>query len=492
MKLQETIIDKVVSYFAPIKGAQRLQARVGLNEAKRYYEGAQNTRRTSGWKAPATGPISSQNGLSRLRDRSRSLRRNNPYAFKAIEVIASDVVGTGVTPQISDKNENNAELIQDLWNEWSESIDCDADGLLSFIDLEEKIVSTVVDSGEILVRYRPRRSSDNLLLPFQIQLIEADYIDTTKNETLNNGSYIVQGVEFDVRGKRKAYWLFEDHPGDMSRTRSYQSKRVSSKNIDHIFRIDRVGQVRGVPWAAPVMLTIKDFDDYEDAQLMRQKIASCFSAFVFDTAGASTPAQEKQNKDKYGSVSPGRIEVLGAGKDIKFASPPSVDGYAEYTKEHKLKIAAGYGVTYEALTGDYSNVNFSSGRMGWLQYNRSVVKWQRQLLVSRFCSRTAKEFLKYAALAGFNVDNARFKWSTPRREMIDPVKETMAIVTQVRGGLKSRKRAITELGYNPKDIREEIIADNQADDADNIIVDTDPRKTSSSGSIQDLSKLTDE
>jgi flagellar biosynthesis/type III secretory pathway ATPase len=51
------------------------------------------------------------------------------------------------------------------------------------------------------------------LVPLQLQVLEADFLDATKSGALSDGR-LVQGIEFDPVGKRRAYWLHGAHPGD--------------------------------------------------------------------------------------------------------------------------------------------------------------------------------------------------------------------------------------------------------------------------------------
>ncbi len=71
----------------------------------------------------------------------------------------------------------------------------------------------MVEAGEVLVRRRLRRASDGLPVPLQLQVLEADFLDATKSNNVGAGR-IVQGIEFDPVGKRRAYWLHPEHPGD--------------------------------------------------------------------------------------------------------------------------------------------------------------------------------------------------------------------------------------------------------------------------------------
>ena len=123
----------------------------GLLPAQRSYEGAKVTRRTSGWYAPSTGPNAEiQGDLVTLRNRHRSLVRDNPWAKRARDALVNNVIGAGIVTQWSSPSR------QQRWRDWWESTECDADGLTNGYGLQALVMRTLVESGEVLV-YRRRR-----------------------------------------------------------------------------------------------------------------------------------------------------------------------------------------------------------------------------------------------------------------------------------------------------------------------------------------------
>ena len=83
---------------------------------------------------------------------------------------------------------------------------------------------SLVESGEVLVRLRERRVEDGLPVPLQLQVLEADHLDSGKTEELRDGGFILQGIEFDALGRRRAYWLYPTHPGDGRRRTGLASR----------------------------------------------------------------------------------------------------------------------------------------------------------------------------------------------------------------------------------------------------------------------------
>ena len=185
------------------------------------------------------------------------------------------------------------------------------------------------------------------------------------------------------------------------------------------------------------------------------------------------------------------MELLPPGKDIKFADPPAANNYAEYTTVVLRSIASGLGITYASLTGDYSDSNFSSSRMGWLEMSRNVETWRANIIIAQMLRPTFSWFLGGLELIGESIANARPVFSTPRREMIDPVKETLALKMAVRSGFKTLSSAIRDQGDDPDTHYAEIETDNETLDKKKIILDTDPRNVNVQGTINKEESETD-
>lgn len=496
------ILDKIIRFFDPRNAVVREQARMALNviDKSRRFDGASRGHRFSQWKRPGSSADAALvANLTLLRNGSRDLTRNNPWAEKALNVIENNTVGTGIIGQINHKNPRMKEEIQKKWADWTSTTDIDADGKLDLIGIQSLVIRTIVESGEVLIRRRYRRASDNLAIPVQLQVLEPDYLDQTRDGLLSNGKEIKNGIEFDKRGKRIAYWLYTQHPGDTSvYTTRYESVRVPASEIIHAYHPKRAGQTRGYPWIASAIRRLKDFDDYEDAQLVRQKIASCFTAFIHDMNQAQQGATGldstgKPKDDQLEFLTPGVIERLPAGKQISFPNPPAVQNYREYVTTLLLGVAAAYGITYEALTGDYSNVNFSSARMAWIEMSKNVDKWQRMILKVQVLKRIERWFFAGLSLQGIDNSEATMKWMYPRKEMIDPTKEIPAAIKGIRAGITSLPRTHASMGMDTDEIMEEIEESNKKLDDKGIVLDSDPRKVNTSGSSNDgFSKETDE
>lgn len=467
------VLDRAIGWFSPVRGQKRFEARVKLERSRAYYDGASRTYRTEGWRAPHTGPNREIIGsITDLRSRARDLVRNNPWAARGVGLVPNNAISYGISYGINHADAGVRSELEAVAAEHLEARLFDSGRRFDFFGQQHLGCRTLVEAGEVLLRRRWRRSRDSLPLPFQVQILEPDFLDTTKDGALQNGGWIVQGVEFSAIGNPVAYWLYPEHPGDRMVGRGFQSDRVPAQDIAHCYRMDRPGQVRGVPWLAPVIIASRDFSEYEDAQLLRQKIASAFVGIEVMPLDASDSSELTPLPR---ALEPGTLMQGTPGHEVKFSNPPSVDGYEEFARISLRKIAAGLQVPYEGLTGDLSNVNFSSGRMGWLEFQRSIEAWQWHTLIPGLCEPVMRWFLEAASVAGVRgAEGARIEWQPPRREMINPADEVPAIRDAIRAGLMTPGQAIREQGYNPRRHWDEYRDDLQA--IEGLGIAMDPRE----------------
>jgi len=457
--------------------------------SKRGYDAASKSKRLKSWFASgrsANGETSI--ALPLLRDRSRDLRRNNSYAAKAISILSSNIVGAGIKTQFTEPGFTDTDgPVEAQWKQWANSTDCDYDGQHDLDSLQGLIIEAVAESGEVLVR---KRFNSAMNIPLQYQVLESDFLAIHKTGLApEDGNTIIQGIEFDKQGRRVAYWLYDRHPGGQDKHGLFsqvEAKRIPADEIYHIYRMDRPGQARGVPWGAPAMIRIKDLDDFADATVMRQKVAACFTAFVreINPELSEKPDQDCELMER---LEPALIEELPFGKTIEFPNLPTPENYKEFTSTELHSVAAGFGVTYESLTGDFSDTNFSAGRMGWIEFSRNVKKWQKQIMILKFLKPVVKDFKDTLTIMGVNTSNASERFVPPRREMIDPTKEVPAIIEGIRAGITNLSDEIMAQGKDPNEHLSQYKKDMEQLDKLELTLDSDARKTAKNGRSQDSS-----
>lgn len=461
--VQMNPLDRLVNFFAPAAGNHRLRARAAT-QALMNYDAASKGRRTYGWKAPGTSAdAAGQKARAQLRQLARDMVRNRPLAARAKDVIVGAVVGTGILPSVAAPKASQAvkDRIAEVIQRHLMSTDIDTLGENTLPMLQEIVMGTVVTDGEILARRRNRdpRYAARLALPFQVEMLEADYLNTTI--TANGENVVIEGVEYGPTGAVEAYHLWSEHPGGARWFRPLKTERVNARDILHIRRTDRPGQTRGVSWFAPVMMTLGEISDYQEAQILKQRMSALLAGVITTEEGA-TPA----NVSEISELQPGALARLPIGNTIEWTEPPSVEGYGEFMGEAAGAIAIGMGITRESLSGNLKGVNYSSGRMGHLVQDRNVARWQQNLMIEQFCSGIERWVIEaWPLMSGLPRAQFTLDWTAPRRPLIDPSKEIPAMIDAVDAGMNSMQRLQREQGLDPDVIRRERAQDMELDQA---------------------------
>lgn len=481
--------DRLLIGIAPDWGLRRVRARATAQLVARHYEAAQGGRRTSGWSKFSTDAnVANGPALGQLRELSRDLRRNNGWAKRGIQTIVNNTVGWGILPTPGDRSRARSEAALEIWKEWARSTSCDFDGRLNFYGLQRLAMECIAESGEVLIVRQPAAVADNLAIPMRLQVLEPDYLDTSRNGlSTPEGGKVIDGVEFDKQGRRVAYWLFTSHPGGQRlMTTKFESVRTPADRVLHVYRVDRPGQVRGVPWLASAITRLKDLDDFEDAELIQQKMAACFGAFVTDMDGAGTAIGAESTDDSGDPIEqlqPGHIAYLPPGKTVTFATPPRAQD-SSFSVRVLRRIAASMGVPYEELSADYSQVNYSSARMARLAHWSNIHEWREHMLIPQFCGGVwcwAMQLV--AAFEGWPTAPCA-EWVGPPMPILEPDKEGLAYQRLVRIGAMTWGQMVRELGYDPIAQLAEIKDYNAKLDAAGIQLDSDPRRMTQVGGAQ--------
>lgn len=459
--------------------------------SRRQYEGAKGSRLTSDWLAPSTGANTEIWGaLLLLRNRARDLTRNNPHAARAVSAMCHNLVGNGILATCTHENEETRKKVNDLFVKWSAQMSVADD--LDLAGVQTVAVRSWLESGDVLLRRRWRRPDDGLAVPVQVQVLESDFLNEQANSILPGGGRIVQGVEFDAIDRRAAYHLWRTHPGDFLQGQAVAAgvARVPAADVAHLYEPLRPGQVRGVSWLSPAIVAMRMLDQYDAAEQVRKRTEACLAAFIIpgdevsfdaDEDGIGTAAYDSDG-NILERIEPGMIATLRNGKDIRFPAPGQNGGYPEYVRTQLRTIAAGLRMPYELLTGDLSQVNYSSYRAGWIDFRRQVQMLQRQLIIPLLCQPIWRWFID-AAIAGGQLppDAYPVRWTPPRFEDIDRLKEAQAAAAEIRAGIRSQQDVITENGDDPDQVLAEQAAWLAQCDAAGISFDTDPRRPQSVG-----------
>lgn len=287
--------------------------------------------------------------------------RNNPWVCAAVQGLVSNAVGTGIKPRSRHPDNATRKKLHALWNVWTDS--ADASGLTDFYGLQALALRSMIESGETFARIR---IGGNGLVPLQIELLDREQVPMDLHREINAGARIRAGVEFDANGARVAYHVYRGRPGDPLSPMQLDLARLPASDMIHLFQVLAPGQLRGMTWLAPILLRLHELDQYEDATLVKAKVAALFTGFIRDPDG--TVAGLNNGSGTGGvlqvGMEPGSLIPLPPGADIQFSDPADPGDYSSYVKNHIRAIASGLGLPYELVSGDLEGVTYSSIRAG--------------------------------------------------------------------------------------------------------------------------------
>lgn len=442
-------------------------------------------RRSVAMRSPNYGPNAAlQFSGHQLRAQSHAAARNNGYAARIADSWTANLVGTGIVPQPPDAKARN---VFKLWTDVAS-----ADGTLDYYGIQAQCARGVVLSGEVFVRFRVRSKSDGLIVPLQLQVLEADYIPLELNRMTDNGGYIRQGIEFNAIGQRVAYWMFRQHPADASVLPVYDAMpyRVPASEVLHIYdALARPGQIRGEPWLTRALAKLNSVDDYDDFEGVRKKVVSLMAGFITRNVPEEMSEDDlvkawgktaKIGPDGVGELllEPGALNYLEPGEEVTWSTPPQDAQYEPFIKQQLRAVAIAGGILYEQLSGDMGNLNDRTWRAAFNEFKRRCEMLQHAVVVFQLCRPVWSRFAALARIVGA-LTAAETPDIVPHIPQawpyINPPQDIAAQIDEIRGGLASRSQKVSERGRDSADVDAEQAADNERADAAGVKYDSDGR-----------------
>jgi lambda family phage portal protein len=440
-----------------IKAAPPKRTRA-MNYGARMYAAAKSSRLTSDWQSSNTSADSELvSSLTKLRSRSRQLVRDASYAKRAKVLVVNNVIGwSGIGMQAQVKTNGGALIqrvnddIEERWDEWCAAENCHTGGRLHFAHLERALQAEIFEAGEVFVRlhFRPFGSSK---IPLCLELIEAERLaDEFMSPYIaaQSGNQLRMGIEVDEFFRPVAYHIRKHHPSEFRFGGGGPDliERVPADQIIHLAVVDRWPQTRGEPWLHAAARKFNDMDGYSEAEIVRARAQA-------NNAGAiETP----EDAESFGEVQDdGSVEMESEAGVYKRLNPgekfihapvtapnPAFDGFM---RNMLREVAAGTGPSYESISRDYSQSNYSSSRMGILD-DRDLYRFFQWSFIRDFRQRLHPIWMQQGVLANafetFSVEQyalnprkfQKVRYKPRGWTWIDPTTEVDAYVKAVEAG----------------------------------------------------------
>jgi lambda family phage portal protein len=471
-KVESNAIDKVVSFFSPVAGLRRMQARLVLAE----YEAAKPSRLRKGKRDVRSPDAQVQQSAVTLRALARNLEQNHDIARGALRTLVNNIIGPngiGIEPQPrradGSIHDDYATALREAYRDWC--LTPEVTHRHHWAKVQRLGCNTWIRDGEFftqrLMGLIPSLNHGSRV-PYSLEMIEADMVPMDYHDLARG---IQQGIERNTWGQPTGFWCYKEFPSGMNWSKaSLELKRVPAARMHHVASIDRIGQMRGVTSFASVITRLEDIKDYEESERIAAKVAASLTAYVKKgspdmygdaAAGSVTPGAAPEL-----SMAPGMIITgLNVGEEIGMIDSNRPNPNLITFRGGQLRaVAAGLGTSYSSTARDY-NGTYSAQRQElveqWIHYAVLTDEF-----VGQFVQPVWKDFVLTAHLSGVvpcpkdvvfeSMDDALFVGQS--MPWIDPLKEASAWLALVQAGFASEVEVMRKRGANPRDVLDQINA----------------------------------
>ena len=455
-------IDNVIAAVSPKRAYEREAWRQGL-EAMRGYDAAGFGRINSGWRVHnESAEVTDRNSRDVVRARARDLERNSDILQAVVLAYKRNVVGKGYTLRAKTGDDELNRRIESLWRQWCKPRNCDVTGEQSFNAILRMAVERKKVDGGILFLFRHTPGG---VVPFKLQAIEVDELDTTRSTPRRQGNRVVGGIEYNAWRRPVGYWIQQY---DLEGWRLLEPIYIDAKDVYFLKSKRRPSQIREMSDMSHTITRIRDVNEFINAVSIKERIAACLAVLIKKTIPTGTSLGRSGVRGPDGRVDysgkklgPGMNMEMGAGDEAQVVDPKgaATDATA-FLKVQQGLIGAGQGLSYEAVSRDMSGSTYSSARQNAIEDEDTYTEDME--LLTEFMSEVYEQFVISCYLSGQinlpgfwdkKAEYMNHAWVKSPKKWIDPAKESTADKTALQSGQKTYPEICAERG---KDWRQAI------------------------------------
>lgn len=449
------------------------------------------------WKARAT-PYVAYTDLyqTKLVGRARDVCINNRYGKAGLRVLRQNIVGENGIRLQSAVQGRDGKLDTDIntaiemeWREFSKKGNVDVAGKNNLLALQSLALNSMVMDGEFFFRKHKQGTYG-----IQLQAVDALRIPpsaTNRYRTNNKAQIYKNGIIFDKETDKPLYYLLNREKVnyyDLQPDRN--SNHIPAGDILHGFQQDAMGQVRGTPLGQTASETLYMIAKYSEAALVNAQVGAGKIGFFTQESDQPLPTTYKLDdqgdpmRDEDGNLivvnamdgakidmTPGSMSSLPPGTKVETWDPeyPNTE-FRSFIQIMLQGAAVGFSVPYADISGDLSDVNYSSMRQGALEI-RANYRILQGLLIEELMDPVYLEWLIAVLMdERIRVDGTTLTidmlpmlhkpiWTPKRWAWIDPRSEAIANQIAIKSGLKSPSQIIKEMGGDPEEVWQSIKQD---------------------------------
>ena len=458
-------LDNVIATVSPRHAYEREMWRQGLEEL-RGYDAAGRGRLNSGWRVTnESAEMTDRYSRDVVRARARDLERNSDIAQSVLYAYKRNVVGKGYTLRATTGNDELNKRIEKAWKRWCKARNCDVTGEQSFNEILRMMVVRKKVDGGMIVLYRYTAGG---VVPFKLQCLEVDELDTTQETPHQRGNRVVGGIEYNQYRRPVGYWIRQY---DIEGWQLTEPVFIEAKDVFFLKTKHRPSQLREMSDLAPTITRVRDTNEFINAVSVRERIAACLAVLIKKALPSGSGVGRNSVKGPDGRVdyagkklAPGMMLEMGPGDDAQIVDPKgaATDATA-FLKTQQGLIGAGQGLSYEAVSRDMSSATYSSARQNSIEDENTYIEDIE--LLTAFMSEVYENFLISGVLSGlFSVpdfwehkeDYMDHSWVKTPKKWIDPAKEANADKIALQSGQKTFQDLQAEKGKDWKEAVDEL------------------------------------
>jgi lambda family phage portal protein len=392
--------------------------------------------------------------------RTRWFEKNNPTLQKILDLIETNVVGTGINPTpASESGEWNAAALK-FWNRWVEWADLGQ--RLHFYQVQAIISRAVAVDGEIFLHLTEDPESKRP----RVELIEAHRVTSANISNDERFAYLhdADGVYIDkATGKAVAYAV--------TTAGSSEIRIILAKDIVHIYEPSRVNQYRGVSLFHAICNTLHDLDDLQTFEMLAAKDASEKSVIIKTATGEApdsiigdgqlSPMQPVSPETKsayYVRAFGGKNLVLQTGDDAtQFESNRPSPAMRDFWQYLERKVCQGIGISAAAVL-DYEGGWGGAALRGAICCDNRFYECRTSALIPAlnrvwaFALGWAQKHPEIEKLPVLPADWKKVRWQPPRRASVDIGRDSSALINELRAGVRTYRDVLGEQGGDWKEV----------------------------------------
>lgn len=429
---------------------------------------------------------------SALTARIHDLARNDGWASGGITRQVDSIIGSdfrlaskprtrslGITP---DQAAELAADIETAFADWAEDPDawCDAGRRLSWSGIVGLSFRHRLMDGEACatIPWLPRGGQ----FATTVKVIDPDRLSNPYNAI--DTWFRRSGVELGPNDDPIGYHVRLSHPGDQNVFNpnfwkwEYIPRETpwGRRMFVHAFEPDRAGQYRGVSSISSIVKRLRMLNRYDEAELQAAVLNAVMAAVVespFDqeqlanalSGGEELSSYQRERSDYYRdaplSLGGAKVAFVYPGEKVNLTKPAHPNAVFEhFTRASLRNVASALGMTYEQLSMDWGQVNYSSARAALIEVWRGYTT-RRGHFAAQFCQPIYAAWLEEAIEIGkvklppgapdFHDAKAAYcnaKWIGPGRGWVDPQKEANASVERMASRLSTLEAESAEQGQD--------------------------------------------